>query len=460
MKTRTHAPLASVLAASLLATVHAGPIGGRPAKITHEYTLPLFSLALMDYSQAELDAAEANGLTTTDHPALGSGLQQLNGTHYLSVTDRGPTFDRTAPVGSKAFPLPEFTPTIVVFKAIQNQIVPTAFLPLLNDSDQPITGLPNGPLDDAPGYLTVTTPVGEPLPFNQDALDPEDIHTLPGGRFILVEEYGPSVVIVSDTGNVLKRYTPVGKTMAAVEFTPGVITPKANYTVSAILPPVLKERRANRGLEGIAVSPDGRTAYTVMQSPLGSITPAATSPYRDSLLVRILRMDISDPLDMKVTGQFVSYLRPLAEYPAGNFARDLKISAAAWVSEDRLLILERTDKLGPAPDFANLGGAKLILLDLTAATDVTGHPDAGLPLVLEKVTTDLSALVPVITPATTQVVLDVNLELPTITDFKLEGLSILNANTVSISNDNDFGIGEAPGRASKVWKILLRQPLR
>jgi alkaline phosphatase len=259
----------------------------------------------------------------------------------------------------------------------------------------------------------------------------------------MVEEYGPSVVIVSASGNVLRRYTPQGKTW-----------PAANYAVRDILPAVLKERRANRGFESIAVSPDGRTAYTVMQSPLGATT--AGSPYRDSLLVRILRMDISDPMDLKVTGQFVSYLRSVAEYPVGNFPRDLKISAADWVGEDRIVILERTDKLGAGG--LNLGGAKLILLDLTAATDVTNFVEPANAPILEKVTTDLSLLG--ITPATARVVLNVNQELPAITEFKLEGLSILNDNEVSISNDNDFGVGDAPGRSSKVFTIRLSQPLR
>ena len=107
---------------------------------------------------------------------------------------------------------------------------------------------------------------------------------------------------------------------------------------------------------------------------------------------------------------------------------------------------------------AAAGGAKLILVDLSNATDVTPRTDSGTPLVYENVATDLAALG--ITPATSQVVLDVNLELPTITDFKLEGLSILNANTVAISNDNDFGIGDAPGRSTRIWQILLSQPLR
>jgi len=412
------------------------------AKILHEFTLPPFSLEYFGYSAEELAAAQANG-AVTNRPAIGSGLQQLNGNHYISVTDRGPTFDRSAPAGSKAFPLPQFNPMIVIFQTTNDQIVPSDYLPLLNDLNQPVTGLPNGPLDDAPGYLTVTAPISEAFLPNEDGLDIEDIHTLPGGGFILVEEYGPSVVIVNATGNVLKRYTPGTKTW-----------PLANYSVSDTLPTVLKERRANRGLESIALSPDGRTAYAVMQSPLGST--AAGSPFRDSLLVRILRMDISDPLNLQVTGEFVHFLRPPTEYPAGNFARDLKVSAADWVSEDRILILERTDKLGAGG--TNLGGAKLVLVDLTLATDVTGLPSAGLPLVLENVNTDLASLG--ITPATSLVVLDVNQELPTITDFKLEGLSIQNDNQVSMSNDNDFGIGDSPGRSSKVWEIRLNQSLR
>ena len=466
MKQSICLPLASVLAVSVLAvvpSVSAAPPGGRAAKILHEFTLPPFSLSNFGYSSAELTAAAANG-AVTDSPGIGSGLQQLNGNHYLSVTDRGPNIDRTVAVGGdtfKAFPFPQFTPTIVVLKVVNGQIVPTDYLPIVNDLNENVTGLPNGPADDGPGYVSLTTPSTSPIPYNHDGLDTEDIHTLPGGGFILVEEYSSSVVIVSDTGNVLRRYTPGGKTLAAANYTAGVTTPAANYAVRDILPPVLKQRRANRGFEGIAVSADGRTAYTVMQSPLGSTSagsPTATppvppSPYRNTLLVRILRMDITDPLDIQVTGQFVVYMSPPAAYPTGNNARDLKISATAWVSEDRLLFLERTDKPGA-------GGAKLILVDLTNATDVSGRADAGIPLVYENGATNLASLVPAVVPATSQIVLDVNAELPSITDYKLEGLSILNANTVSISNDNDFGIGDAPGRSSKIWQILLSQPLR
>jgi hypothetical protein len=36
---------------------------------------------------------------------------------------------------------------------------------------------------------------------------------LPSGDFIAVDEYSPSIVIISDTGKVLKRYTPTGKSL-------------------------------------------------------------------------------------------------------------------------------------------------------------------------------------------------------------------------------------------------------
>jgi hypothetical protein len=206
--------LAGILTVANLAG--AEPQGnGRGAQLIHEYTLPSFSLVNFGFTPEELAIAQANGLTTTDKPAIGSGLQQLSGNHFLSVTDRGPNADRAD--GLKAFPLPLFTPTIVLSKLVGNEIVPEALLPIVNDAGEGVTGIPNGPADDGTAFLTLTATT--PLPFNPDGMDIEDIHTLPGGGFILVEEYGPSVLIVSPTGNVLKRYIPAGKSL------PGRIIP-------------------------------------------------------------------------------------------------------------------------------------------------------------------------------------------------------------------------------------------
>jgi hypothetical protein len=73
------------------------------------------------------------------------------------------------------------------------------------------------------------------------------------------------------------------------------------------------------------------------------------------------------------------------------------------------------------------------------------------------VSTDFSALG--ITPVETAVVLDIA-EFPEITARKLEGLSILNDQEISISNDNDFGIGAEPNASSKVYTFRLGAKLR
>ena len=139
----------------------------------------------------------------------------------------------------------------------------------------------------------------------------------------------------------------------------------------------------------------------------------------------------------------------VTEFPAGNSQRDLKISAAAWVAQDKLLITEGGD----------LAPVKVVLVDLTGATDVKDLASAAaVPLVYENVNTDFAALG--ITLAATTVVLDIGAEFPEITDRKLEGLSILNPMEISISNDNDFGIGADPNSVSKIYTIRLSTPLR
>jgi hypothetical protein len=192
-----------------------------------------------------------------------------------------------------------------------------------------------------------------------------------------------------------------------------------------------------------AVSGDGDTAYTLTQSPLGPT--AIGSSTRNSRVLRILRLDIADPMNLQVTGQFVVLTSPASDYPKGNRPQDLKVSAAAWVSESKLLLLERSDE-------PQMGGAKLILIDLADATDVSTL-DLVQSLALEDSNLNLATVG--IKPAVTSVVYS-NEETPEITDFKLEGLSILNRNQVALSNDNDFG---DTGLPSTVWILRLRDSL-
>ena len=142
----------------------------------------------------DLAAAQANGLPAIDLPALGSGLQRLGGNYYVGVSDRGPTFTRTTPTPGRVFPLPGYTPMIVFFKAAGDEIQPDAFLPIVvDDLGTPATGVSNSATEDSVPFASPAATVQ--LPFNANGLDIEDLHMLGDGKFLLVDEYSPSVVV-------------------------------------------------------------------------------------------------------------------------------------------------------------------------------------------------------------------------------------------------------------------------
>jgi len=428
--------LLSVLGAAvvMLCAIISTPMAsaqGRGPSLLHEYFLEPTSYDAFGITPEEVAEALTHGLTTTNQPAMGSGLQRLYDNVFLGVTDRGPNFT----VGSaRFFPLPQFTPTIVVFTAVNDQLALQGSMPIVGQSGAGVTGIPNSATEDS-------VPLLDPLiqiPYNPSGMDIEDIHTLPGGGYILVEEYSPSVVIADANGVVARRYTPATKTL-----------PGADYPVRDILPGIFLSRRANRGFESIAVSPDGRTAYTMTQSPLGSTSVG--SPYRDTRIIRVLRLDISDPLNLQVTGQFAIQMSPASEFPAGNAQRDLKIGSGAWVSPDVLLIMEINDVAG-------IGGVRLILVDLRNATNFHGQPVAD-TLEIEDVTKGPAAL-GIATGTSTVVYQQFETDpVRLLPSGKLEGLSILNPNVVAISNDNDFGVGEAAGLRSRMMVLRLGSQL-
>lgn len=398
-----------------------------------------FELAPVDISiinpNIDLDSienSEKKGYKVRSYPGIGSGMIRVPKTHneFYMLTDRGPNFDNINGAGKvygKIFPLENFAPAIVHVKLENKLIQIIKSIPIVDSNGKSVTGISNGKDDETPYDINERV-----IPYRSFGIDTEAIQLLPDGNFLISEEYGPSVLVVGPNGKVLMRYLPKGKAK--------LDTP---YPVKDILPEVLKNRRSNRGFESLALAPDGKTAYAILQSPMGD---AKSSQFSGSRTVRIVRLDVTNPLDMKVTGMFLVLQSSMSEYPETSKQADLKFSDAVMLSSTKLLLLERATKK-----------VKLIVADLKNATNILDLPIA-LSLELEEKIESLSALN--IELAETSVAfnsVDVFFQLDT---DKLEGLAVLTSSVVALSNDNDFALGEnTTNYPSRVWYIHLGKEL-
>jgi MYXO-CTERM domain-containing protein len=198
------------------------------------------------------------------------------------------------------------------------------------------------------------------------SLDPEGFVLLPrSGNFLVSDEYGPSVFEFAPSGNFIRAYD-----------VPSNLVPKVggttNYNASA--PPgggsLSSGREGNRGLEGLAVSPDGRFAYAMLQN--GTITDGAVNggSFDRSLYSRILKYDTDTGA---VVGQFAYQLEATSQGRG--------ISALVALDENRFLVLERNNRGVGVPN-ANLNSPikQVFTIDLTGATDVSNIDLTSTPL--------------------------------------------------------------------------------
>lgn len=407
------------------------PTADGKVKVIAEASLPATSLTAFGYTEAQVAQANKNGLRTTTLPAIGSGLTVLPGGDFLGITDRGPNedhLDASGKADGKIFPMPDFHPTMIRFRLDGSTIKPVSYTKMTDSKGQGITGLTNVKGEELPFESQAST---TPLAFNLNGMDTEAIARFPDGRFMTVDETSPSIAVLSDKGQVLVRYTPISKPLTG-----------ASYPVKNILPDVYTQRRVNRGFESVSLSADGKTAWVTLQSPMGD--PKADA-FKNSRVLRTLKLDVTDPLNAKVTGEYLTLGSAIADYPAGGKQADLKISDTAWIAGDKLLTLERAGGL-----------VQLFVDDFSAATNVLNHAEES-KLTFENTATDLAAL-GIKTATRKRVFKSTDAG---ITDDKLEGLAILSPATIALTNDNDFGIGDnKTGAPSKLWIVQLGESLK
>lgn len=392
---------------------------------------------------------------------------------YWMITDRGPNGEEP-----RTFPVPEFTPFILKVRATNGAIEILSAIPITgwnSATHDGVTGIPNLDNTTGPPALnelfyncfgpnSITNPNGVQLHTNPHGLDTEGLVRTQDGTFWVVEEYGPSLLKIDAQGRVLKRFLPDSLT--------DFLAPITGYSVddSALSVPEIYglRRRLNRGFEGIALTPDGKTLYIALQSPF--LTPTGNTG-RDSRNTRILAFDIPSE---RVVGEYVYVFQPFAEFNVANQptppidpnrARDMKLSSAAMLDQHRMLVLERTDFI-----------AKVFLVDFRKATNILGvgnwdNPAGTTAQSLEAVTNFAAAgIVPL--PKELVATLDSTVPINGMpVPQKIEGLTVLDGKTLAIANDNDFGVGSFTiagntctlndsGRKSQILVIRLDKPIK
>ena len=248
---------------------------------------------------------------------------------------------------------------------------------------------------DPRGLLSAPTAVGladadalnglNPLALNGSAsslgrsFDPEGLVIDPRtGHLIVSDEYGPSIYEFDRRGHLLRTFQ-----------TPENLVPRAGTSVNYVADRdggATAGRQDNRGFEGLAITPDGKRLYAVLQDPL--INEPGPNNGRNGRYVRIVEFD-NDRRSSTYTMGIAQYAYPLELQAdvrarilaAGGSAtatdprqgRNIGLSAIVALNDHEFLVLERDNRgMGvDDPAGANVVGAKRVYrIDVSGATNI------------------------------------------------------------------------------------------
>ena len=241
---------------------------------------------------------------------------------------------------------------------------------LTDDKGEPMSGL-----DPAEGGVRPAAGSIPPLPQtanNRVALDPEGVVLLADGSFFISDEYGPYIYHFSPAGKMLSAIRPpealIPKRKGKDHFSanapgPGAKAPEPGNPETG--------RQNNQGLEGLALSSDGKTLVTILQSATrqdGGDKPETRN------YTRVLYYDISNPDQAKLTKHFVV---SLPVFDVDGKPRIAAQSELLAIDDNRFLLLCR-DGNGLGQKNPTSLYRKVEVLDVAGATNLVGTPYDGL----------------------------------------------------------------------------------
>lgn len=297
-----------------------------------------------------------NGLAQNVLGGLGSGLAYAGGNNFIALPDRGPNATAyNSAVDNTVSYITRFQ-SLTLNLTAQGGTLPFALTPTLT-----ATTLLSSPTALAYG-TGAGLGVGSGAPAQNDAnhyyftgrsdgfgagnsgapadarFDPEAIRVSNDGASVFIsDEYGPYVrQFDRASGQLLRTFTLPAKFDVAVKAPMGV-NEEAPFNTTG--------RVDNKGMEGLAITPDGKTLVGIMQQPLLQDS---------SKVVRIVTIDIA-------TGQTHEY--------GYRLTTGSSVSEIVAVNDHQFLVDERDGKgLG---DNSNAAVKSVFLIDIAGATDIS-----------------------------------------------------------------------------------------
>ncbi|MFI5782083.1 esterase-like activity of phytase family protein [Nocardia sp. NPDC051570] len=403
---------------ALVYTPQAGFVGDETLTVTTTDAVRLYTTNIPPMGQFGGITVQASGFGSAFAPVPGSPDE------FYGLTDRGPNADGPKK-NEKIAPTPDFAPKIGKFKLTGTKAVLESTIELKNRAGVPFNGLVD---TSAPTGETMRGLDGNVLPPTDHGLDTEGLVAMADGTFWVSDEYGPFLVHFDASGTEIDRLAPGNG-----------------------LPQELSLRTPNQGMEGLTLTPDGKTLVGAIQSGLQA--PGAGSA-REVPMTRIVTVDPAT----KATKEFV--------YPLEDPKSRLAVSEITATGPNTFIVDERDGKLAPKAN------KKLWTIDMSDATDVGPRStvpgaqyDPRLGLLIDG--KPLEVYVGAVSTADgvaalrhagiTPVAKKSNLDLAGLVDKlaadgtffghdKIEGVATRDGGkTLYISNDSDFGLAGSTG---------------
>lgn len=376
------------------------------------------------------DAAKSGHFIEFRYGGFGSALSAhpTAKNQFYALTDRGPntTYNVNHDHG-KIFLDPTYTPRIGLFELQANgTIAKIKEILLKNPQGQAISGLPN--LHFGASKEIAYDQQGCVLTQGNDefGLDSEGLVALKDGSFWVSDEYGPHIVHFDADGVEIDR----------INAYPQDTRRKSGY----LLPAEYANRRQNRGMEGLSITPDQKKLVGIMQSSMSNPDASVAS----SDLVRIILID----LQTKAISQYL--------YQQEADSKQHSNTAITALNSTSFLVAERDDDFYKDNPKAF---KRVYKINLNAATDLEQvqpssamQQDVNLGLMINGQTVEQYVLTAGwdglaahgILPVSKTLLVDLVERLHYPHD-KVEGLWVIDEQHLAVINDDDYGFSETDG---------------